>query len=85
MASANSVADRGHRAVNNAERAVVRGARKARSAGHDMISSAEEVGEDLRHGGEAMLHSVETRIADRPLTSVAIAAAAGFLLAKLWR
>ena len=84
MASANSVADRGHRAVNNAERAVARGARKARSAGHDVISSLEEAGEDLRHGGEAMVRSVEERIADRPLMSVAIAAAAGFLVAKLW-
>lgn len=85
MASANSVADRGHRAVNNAERAVVRGARKARSAGHDVINSVEEAGDDLVHRGEAMVHGLESRIADRPLTSVAIAAAAGFLLAKIWR
>ena len=84
MASANSLADRGHRAVNNAERAVVRGARKARVAGNEVISSLEEAGEDLRHSGEAMVRSVEARIADRPLMSVAIAAVAGFLVAKLW-
>ncbi len=84
MASPNSAADRGHRMVNNAERAVVRGARKARNAGNEVISSLEEAGEDLRHSGEAMVRSVEERIADRPLMSVAIAAAAGFLVAKLW-
>ena len=84
MASANSAAERGNRTVNNAERAVARGARKARPAGNEVLASLEDAGEDLRHGGEAMVRSVEARIADRPLVSVAIAAAAGFLVAKLW-
>jgi ElaB/YqjD/DUF883 family membrane-anchored ribosome-binding protein len=82
---AHNAAERGHRVVNKAERAAVRGARKVSGAAHNMIETMEEGGEELRHQGEMMMRRLEDHIVERPFTSLAIAAAAGFLLAKIWR
>jgi ElaB/YqjD/DUF883 family membrane-anchored ribosome-binding protein len=46
--------------------------------------SAEETVDQMRMQGEELLESLSDYVANKPLTSLGIAAAAGFILAKLW-
>ncbi|MGV8839613.1 MAG: hypothetical protein ACWA6X_04850 [Bauldia sp.] len=85
MASSNGAAARGREALDDAERAVVRGARRAKAAGREAIDTIEETTEMVRHRGETMVHDLEALVARRPIASVLVAAGAGYLLAKLWR
>jgi ElaB/YqjD/DUF883 family membrane-anchored ribosome-binding protein len=89
MATSNGAAARGREALETAEDAVVRGARRAKVAGRQAIDTIEETVEDtadmVRHRGEALMHDIEAMVARRPITSVLVAAGAGYLLAKIWR
>ncbi len=85
MATANGAAARGREALDQAEAAVVSGARRAKAAGRDAIETIEETGEMVRHRGETMVHDIEALVSRRPITSVLVAAGAGYLIAKLWR
>lgn len=85
MASANGAAARGREVLDDAERAVVRGARRAKAAGRDAIDTIEETTELVRHRGETMVHDLEALVARRPIAAVIVAAGAGYLIARLWR
>lgn len=56
-------------------------AANAYSAARD---GAEETVDQVRMQGEEILQSLSDYVANKPLTSLGIAAAAGFVLAKLW-
>jgi ElaB/YqjD/DUF883 family membrane-anchored ribosome-binding protein len=65
---------------------------RAKSAAHIAGEAAGEVGRavrdtaaEARRRGEAAANEFEALVADRPIVSVAVAMAAGFLLAKLTR
>ena len=45
---------------------------------------AEDAVKQVRTQGEELLDSLSDYVAEKPLTSLGIAAAAGFILAKLW-
>jgi ElaB/YqjD/DUF883 family membrane-anchored ribosome-binding protein len=45
---------------------------------------AEETVDQVRMQSEELLQSLSDYVANKPLTSLGIAAAAGFVLAKLW-
>jgi ElaB/YqjD/DUF883 family membrane-anchored ribosome-binding protein len=46
--------------------------------------TAEETVDNVRMQGEELLEQISDYVANKPLTSLGIAAAAGFILAKLW-
>ncbi|MCW5718412.1 MAG: hypothetical protein KIS68_11335 [Bauldia sp.] len=89
MATSNGAAARGREALDRAEGAVVRGARRAKVAGREAIDTIEDTVEDttamVRHRGEALVHDIEALVARRPIASVLVVAGAGYLLAKIWR
>jgi ElaB/YqjD/DUF883 family membrane-anchored ribosome-binding protein len=47
-------------------------------------STAEATVDQMKMEGEEVLQSLSDYVANKPLTSLGIAAAAGFILAKLW-
>lgn len=46
--------------------------------------TAEETIDNVKAQGEELLESLSDYVANKPLTSLGIAAAAGFILAKMW-
>ena len=85
MATANGAMERTRRLAREAERELAKRVKRARKSGEEAIETAEELGEELWDGGGALVRKVESTISNRPITSVLIAAVAGFLVAKVWR
>lgn len=59
--------------------------RLASNAYSAVRTAADDTVEDVRQQGDELIESISDYVAQRPLTSLGIAVAAGFILAKIWR
>lgn len=73
--------DAGLRAVDSLERT----AASVQDAGERLVSKGSELGDNMQKVAKNFSNAVDKSVSEQPLTTLAMAVAAGFILGAIWK